>query len=150
MFGVAELGLVWYLSFSPPYVDIQSIELCKIDLPKYVVVKERRVEYMTLECTAYWHLDPVDASGTGITCTGNKCIPYKTLAVDPRIIPFGSEVFFYSSNETYIADDSGGAIKGYKADKAMDSRQAAFKYGRRIEHVKVIYPKYTYSIKEVD
>ena len=92
-----------------------------------------------VESTAYWHLDPVDASGTGIAFDGRPAIPYKTVAVDPSVIPIGSNVYVPDIGWCY-AHDTGSAIKGARLDVAMDSRESAYKWGRRNILVKVYPP----------
>lgn len=77
---------------------------------------------MNVEATAY--------SGDGITSTGT--IPkWGTIAVDPRIIPYGSKVYIPQFNKTFTAEDCGGAIKGNIIDIFMGSNSEAYKWGRR-------------------
>lgn len=80
----------------------------------------------TVQATAY-ALD-------GITATGTKPRRveggWSTIAVDPRVIPYGTKV--YVENYGYaIAEDTGGAIKGNIIDLYMNSRSAALTWGRR-------------------
>lgn len=86
----------------------------------------------------YYHDDWPEGSGTGITYTGNQCIPWYTIAVDPDIIPLGSRIFI--NGREYIADDIGGAIQGYRIDIAVNSREEAFWYGRRSLRIRVVPP----------
>ncbi|WP_242824141.1 3D domain-containing protein [[Clostridium] dakarense] len=77
---------------------------------------------ISVEATAY--------SGDGITSTGT--IPkWGTIAVDPRIIPYGSKVYIPQFNKTFTAEDCGGAIKGNIIDIFMGSNSEAYKWGRR-------------------
>ena len=69
-------------------------------------------EYLA-RVTYYW--------GDSITATGKKPICGKTLAVDPKIIPYGSSVTIPKMNRTFRASDTGAWIK---------SRLAARKLGR--------------------
>ena len=48
----------------------------------------------------------------GITAIGTKAVEGRTVAVDPNIIPLGSEVLI--GDEIYIAEDTG--VKGYAVD----------------------------------
>lgn len=94
---------------------------------------------MNVEATFYFYHDVwPEGSGTGLTYTGNKCIPWYTIAVDPSVIPLGSKVII--NGREYLADDVGGAIKGNKIDIATWSREEAFRYGRRYLDIKVIPP----------
>lgn len=63
----------------------------------------------------------------GITFTGTQATEGKTIAVDPEVIPLGSTVII--DGQEYIAEDVGGAIKGNRIDRFMDSHQAALNEG---------------------
>lgn len=52
--------------------------------------------------------------GYGITKFGTIATPNKTIAVDPKIIPLGSEIII--NGNTYVAEDTGSAVKGNKID----------------------------------
>ena|GEM_PF-1803607 len=64
---------------------------------------------------------------TGITATGTIATPNRTIAVDPNIIPLGSMVVI--NGQTYIAEDTGGGIQGYKIDIFTASHQEALNRG---------------------
>ena len=91
---------------------------------------KRYKKKMTVQATAYWTHDPVDASGTGIAYDGTPAVPYKTIAVDPKVIPLQSQVYIPGIGQVR-ANDTGSAIKGKIIDIAMDSRNAAWNWGRR-------------------
>lgn len=68
----------------------------------------------------------------GITASGRKATPGVTVAVDPSIIPLGSDVLVdYGDGELhyYRADDVGGAIKGKKLDLCVSSHEEALALG---------------------
>lgn len=81
---------------------------------------------MEVEATAY-------TSGVGgvgnYTSQGHK-LRRGYIAVDPNVIPMGTEVFIEGYGFA-IADDIGGAIKGNKIDVAVDSKEEAMQYGRQ-------------------
>ncbi len=52
-----------------------------------------------------------------ITSTGSKPVAGKTIAVDPKIIPYGSKIFIPKMNKTFIAMDTGPDIVKKKASK---------------------------------
>lgn len=80
----------------------------------------------TVEATAY-ALDGITATGTVPKRVEGG---WSTIAVDPRVIPYGTKV--YVENYGYaIAEDTGGAIKGNRVDLYMNSVQAARSWGRR-------------------
>ena len=66
--------------------------------------------------------------GYGLTATGTLATPGRTVAVDPKIIPYGTELII--GNESFIAEDTGGAIRGYKLDICVSSDAEARKKGR--------------------
>jgi 3D (Asp-Asp-Asp) domain-containing protein len=72
----------------------------------------------------------------GITATGTRVEEGRTIAVDPKVIPYGTEVticYADGTEHTYTAEDCGGAIKGNRIDVYMDSHEEALvegvKYG---------------------
>lgn len=58
-----------------------------------------------------------------------------TIAVDPNVIPMGTTVEIEGMG-TYVAEDTGSAIKGNKIDIYFDSHSAANNFGRRTIYVK--------------
>ena len=84
------------------------------------------------KCCGQWATNrPTDQSGNPIvyTSTGAIAKAGTTIAVDPRVIPYGSEIQI--DGHTYIAQDCGGAIKGNRIDVYHDSHQAALVFGRQ-------------------
>lgn len=101
---------------------------------------KRGQEYTILvEATAYWVMDPEEASGDGIAFDGTPAIPYRTIAVDPKVIPLQSEVYVPTIGWCR-ANDTGNAIKGNIIDISMESRRAAWNWGRRLVEVRVRPP----------
>ena len=77
---------------------------------------ERTVEfYESWQClgefkiTYYWPGE--DKYGTS-TATGATATEGRTIAVDPNIIPYGSEILI--DGHVYVAEDTGSALKGNK------------------------------------
>ena len=79
--------------------------------------------------TAYCPCNKCCGKTDGITATGAKAMQGTTIAVDPNVIPYGTEVII--NGHTYIAQDCGGAIKGQKIDIYFDSHADALKFGRQ-------------------
>lgn len=69
----------------------------------------------------------------GITATGTRAREGHTIAVDPEVIPLGSEVII--EGKTYIAEDTGGSIKGNKIDIYVASHQEALRLGIKTAEV---------------
>lgn len=61
------------------------------------------------------------------TALGTIMTPYRTIAVDPKVIPLGSKVEI--NGNVYIAEDTGGAIKGNRIDVCVASHAEAYRRG---------------------
>jgi len=119
------------------------------------VPKHKKVMYLT--ATAY-DLSYESCGKTrdhpeyGITYTGTRAKLGRTVAVDPSVIPLGSEMYIifpeeYSHlNGVYIAEDTGSLIKGNKIDiffgedKPSESivNESAMKFGVRKVYVYIL------------
>ena len=71
------------------------------------------------------------------TSTGKVPREGRTIAVDPTVIPYGSIVYIEGYGY-YIAEDTGGAIKGNRIDIFTASYETAIKNGRRTANVWII------------
>ena len=74
----------------------------------------------------------------GITASGIKATPGVTVAVDPSVIPLGSDVLVDYGDGVlnyYRADDTGSAIKGDKLDLCVESHHEAIQLGVRMATV---------------
>lgn len=63
----------------------------------------------------------------GITAYGYQTTAGRTIAVDPNVIPIGSEVII--NGHTYVAEDIGGAIKENRIDIYFNTHQEALEFG---------------------
>ena len=81
----------------------------------------------TFKVTAYCPCVKCCGKTDGITATGTLATAGRTIAVDPTVIPYGSEVIL--NGHTYIAEDCGGAIKGNKIDMFFDTHEEALQWG---------------------
>lgn len=59
----------------------------------------------------------------------------RTIAVDPRLIKLGRKVRM--NDREYIAEDTGGAIKGKRIDLFVDSHSEAMRFGKKLIEVYV-------------
>lgn len=73
----------------------------------------------------------------GITASGTKATSKRTIAVDTSIIPLGSEVEIEGLG-TYIAEDTGSAIKGKIIDFYFDTHEEALRFGRQKVNLRII------------
>jgi len=86
------------------------------------------VEWFYFIATGYSANDP--AQGTdNITATGKE-IYEGVIAVDPDVIPLGTEVQIKDVG-TFIAEDTGGKIKGNRIDIYFNSKKEAKEFGKK-------------------
>lgn len=67
-------------------------------------------------------------TGNGITATGTEVTAGRSIAVDPKVIPYGSNVYI----EGYgfrTAEDCGGAVKKQHIDIAVNTHDEALQMG---------------------
>jgi len=76
---------------------------------------------MQVGATAYY--------GDTITSTGVKPIVGRTIAVDPKVIPYGTKVYIPQLNKVFIAEDCGSAIKGNRIDIFMNTYDECMNWG---------------------
>lgn len=90
-------------------------------------IKERYLG--TFKCTAY--INPYNNA----TANGGTTVPYKTIAVDRKVIPLGSKLrvrrIDTGAEYTVIANDTGGVIKGNKIDMVVNTNSEAKQWGVR-------------------
>jgi len=84
--------------------------------------------------------------GRGITFSETKVREHHTLAVDPEVIPLGSRVYIPSLKDWpnrgwFVAEDTGGAIKGLRIDVYMPLRKDAFNFGVKTLEIYVLTPR---------
>lgn len=84
---------------------------------------------ITVTATAYCPCKKCCGKADGITATGTPATAGRTIAVDPSIIPYGTEVII--NGNTYIAEDCGGAVKGNAIDIFFNTHEEALQYGRQ-------------------
>lgn len=72
-----------------------------------------------------------------ITATGTAPTENRTIAVDPKIIPYGSIVEIEGYG-TYVAEDCGGAVKDNIIDIYMKGYDNCIQFGRQTANVYII------------
>ncbi len=71
------------------------------------------------------------------TATGTVPAEGRTIAVDPSVIPYGTQVYI-DGYGVYTAEDCGGAIKGNRIDMYFESHQAACQFGVQRLYVTIL------------
>ena len=69
---------------------------------------------------------------SGYTATGTLATEGRTIAVDPKVIPYGTHVLLIwpdGTQHSYIAEDCGGSVNGNHIDVFFSDHQAARAFG---------------------
>lgn len=97
---------------------INSLETEKDELNIRISELERAIQFSNewiyageFKITYYWSGE--DSYGS-MTATGVEAAEGRTVAVDPAIIPYGTEILI--DGHIYIAEDTGSAVKGNVID----------------------------------
>lgn len=94
--------------------------------------KTQAAQYTEIEVTATAYCACAECCGKtdGITATGTKATAGRTLAVDPNVIPYGTQIII--DGNTYIAEDCGGAVKGNDVDIYFNTHEEAVNFGKQV------------------
>ena len=90
--------------------------------------------------TAYLAIDEYENRFHGITFSGVPAIPFHTVAVDPKVVPLGSQLFIEGLG-WWKAEDTGNMIKGNRLDICLPTRDEAVEWGKRNRQVWFKPPK---------
>lgn len=144
------VALVALLIFTVPVcvitekISAQAVE--PFEVSKVTEVSEPTTEYttaaaereyveVTATLTAYCPCVKCCGKSDGITASGTQATAGRTVAVDTRLIPYGTEISI--DGKTYVAEDCGGKVKGYTIDVFFDSHEEALNFGRQTKTVKI-------------
>ena len=83
------------------------------------------------KCCGSWAFDRPD--GVVYGASGNELKSGYSIAVDPSVIPYGTEVII--DGVTCRADDCGGAIKGNRIDVYFNDHKEALEFGVQYANV---------------
>lgn len=115
------------------YANTQSVSsiVSETETTSEAEQTEAEPEYteITVIATAYCPCVKCSEGYGTMTATGVLAEAGRTIAVDPKVIPYGTEVII--DGVTYIAEDCGGAVKGNKVDIFFDTHEEAEQFGRK-------------------
>jgi len=106
--------------------------------PVYVTeVKEieKETEWFYFVATGYSANDPLQGTNN-ITATGKE-IKKGMIAVDSKIIPLGTRIEIKDMG-VFVAEDTGGKIKGNRIDIYFETKEEAKEFGRQAIWVRVL------------
>lgn len=105
--------------------------------PEIMVVQEEKAPEVIFlgefKVTAYCPCVECSGGWGYKTSTGTKATEGRTIAVDPKVIPYGSEVVI--DGHTYYAEDCGGLVKGKVVDIFFESHKDVDAYGLQKHNV---------------
>lgn len=122
----AQLSLKWH--------ECNDYQLKKLSENDEIEQKIKEMESQpkktyvgNFKITHYCPCTTCNGSWGSKTALGTTMTPNRTIAVDPKVIPLGSKVEI--QGKTYIAEDTGGAIKGHRIDMCVASHSEAYAKG---------------------
>lgn len=106
---------------------------------------EKETEWYYFVATAYSADDPVQGTNS-TTATGRR--PAKgVIAVDPKVIPLGTVVEIKDMG-FFVAQDTGGKIKGNRIDIYFETKDQAREFGRKGVWLNI--PQDNFNVAELD
>ena len=114
-------------------IDIPNEDMEIVDVPTPQVVSLGTCKLTAYCIENYPHI--CNDGESSRTSTGAIPMVGRTCAVDPSVIPYGSEVII--NGHTYVAEDCGGAIKGNRVDILFATHQEALDFG--VQYADVSY-----------
>lgn len=128
---VLGFGIGW-ISKKTEVVEVKMEQpIVRVNQP----IEEKEVEptpiykEMQIVATAYCPCAKCCGKTDGITATGVKAKANRTVAADPNILPYGTEILCGMGE--FVVEDCGGAIKGNRVDFFFDTHEEALKFGRQ-------------------
>lgn len=85
------------------------------------------------------HMKVVATAYSGDTITSTGTTPkWGTIAVDPSVIPYGTKVYIPQFDMTFVAEDTGSAIRGNKIDIFMPDSSKVDSWGRKTIDIYIV------------
>ena len=115
---------------------IKETEVVEVNVTRPIVRVNQLIEEpeatpkyteMKVIATAYCPCVKCCGKSDGITATGVKAKANHTIAADPNVLPYGTEIL--CSMGKFVVEDCGGAIKGNKIDIFFSEHQEAVNFG---------------------
>ena len=104
-------------------IEEQVKQEARVRLDSYIIMEVEATGYDPGKCCCGKFADGLTATGTDAYKAG--------IAVDPKVIPYGSMVYITEIGGWLKADDCGSAIKGAKIDIRFPTHKIALEWGRK-------------------
>jgi 3D (Asp-Asp-Asp) domain-containing protein len=139
---IARLGIMALcvvIGFGIGWISKET-EVVEVNIEKPIVrvnqpIEEKETEptptykEMQIVATAYCPCVKCCGKSDGITATGIKAKANHTIAADPKVLPYGTEILCGMGE--FVVEDCGGNIKGNRVDFFFDSHEEAVSFGRQ-------------------
>ena len=130
------LNIMIALSLCPapvaPDVNTEGLQIIEIVEP---APKQETIQMEAL-ATAYCGCVQCCGKSDCITATGTRATEGRTIAADPRVIPYGTHVLI--DGHEYIVEDCGGAINGNRIDIYFESHADALQFGVQTVTIEIL------------
>lgn len=121
-----------------PKVQPQEVKKEEPKQSNTTVVGNFNTSHYTASCNG---CSGITASGYDVRNTIYSPEGYRIVAADPSVLPLGTVIqITYSNGTSFKAKvmDKGGAIKGYKLDVLVSSKEEAYRLGRVTTKVEIV------------
>lgn len=128
---VLGFGIGW-ISKETKIVEViveQPVEYIEIQNTNYTLEPTPTYKAIEIVATAYCPCVKCCGKNDGITATGVKAKENHTIAADPKVLPYGTEILCGMGE--FVVEDCGGSIKGNRVDFFFDNHEEALKFGRQ-------------------
>lgn len=99
--------------------------------------KKKAIIWKNYKVTAYCPCRKCSGRLGKLTATGAKAKQGRTIAVDPKVIPYGTKIHLKGIGK-FTAEDCGAKIKGNKLDIYFDSHKDAEEFGVQTVKVRIL------------
>lgn len=119
----------------PRTKELITVKRQKTKPKMQIIEKEDTYDYLDCLVTAYCPCAECSEGYGHQTSTGAIAIEGRTIAVDPDVISYGSEVII--DGKTYIAEDCGGRINGSHIDIFFENHEDVDNFGKKYMKVRI-------------
>lgn len=137
---VIVLGIIPALHIKP---STNLLSGCGVGVRSYITAApirtsvakpEKKKKAKKYKITAYCPCEECSEEYKNNTSTGVKAKEGRTVAVDPSVIPYGTNLHIKGVGD-FIAEDCGGDVKGKHIDIYFESHQKTVEFGVKFKSV---------------